>query len=72
MTVERIRQTRGAVLSFLTVTVTTVRPPQATESLLLVTFVPEAPSDRLPPTDGTHVDGQQESIDASVVEQLKK
>ncbi len=66
VTVDRVRQMRGGVLSLLTVTVAAVRPPQAAESLLLVTFVRDATLEPAPPGDE-----MQASAEASAVEQLE-
>ncbi|MBB3268371.1 two-component system CheB/CheR fusion protein [Azospirillum sp. OGB3] len=71
VTVSRVRQTRGGVLSLLTVTVAPVRPPQAREDLLLVTFVRDAVMEPASPAGGGGADDLQASVEASVVEQLE-
>ncbi|WP_448190925.1 chemotaxis protein CheB [Azospirillum sp. sgz301742] len=69
--VAGVRQTRGGVLSLVTVTVAPVRPPQAREDLLLVTFVREAAAEPAQPAGGGLADDPQAADEASAVEQLE-
>ena len=71
VTVAGVRQTRGGVLFLTTVTVAPVRPPQAKEDLLLVTFVREAAAEQAPAVGTEPADPMQASAEASVIEQLE-
>ncbi|WP_247878207.1 chemotaxis protein CheB [Azospirillum sp. TSO22-1] len=69
--VTGVRQTRGGTPSMVTVTVAPVRPPQAKEDLLLVTFVREAAVESALPAVGGPADDLQASAETSAVEQLE-
>lgn len=71
VTVTGVRQTRGGVLSLATVTVAPVRPPQAKEGLLLVTFVRETVAEPAASAGGGFPAAFEASAEASAIEQLE-